>query len=102
MMQVTIENQDNTYTAFLEGRLDTAASPQTEADMKPLFDLEEGEIILDCSQLTYISSSGLRIFLSLLKKTKAKGVKLFITGLNETLRNVFTMTGFFHLFEFKS
>ena len=100
-MQVKIEKQENTYTVFLEGRLDTAASPQTETDMQPLFLLEEGEIILDCSQLTYISSSGLRIFLALLKKSKAKGVKLYIRGLNETLRNVFTMTGFFHLFEFK-
>lgn len=101
MTKITIQEQDKVMTAELEGRLDTIASAQAEADMKPLFDYEGDEIILDCSSLIYISSSGLRIFLKLLKQTKAKGIKLYIKGMNDNLRNVFTMTGFFHLFEFK-
>jgi len=83
-----------------EGRLDTAAATQTEQEMKVLHDCEGHDIILECSQLEYISSSGLRLFLGLLKVAKVKGSKVSISGMNDNLRQVFAMTGFTHLFEF--
>ena len=83
-----------------EGRLDTAVSVQVEQDMKVLYDCEGHDIILDCAQLDYISSSGLRLFLALLKGAKVKGSKVSISGMNDNLRQVFAMTGFTHLFEF--
>lgn len=86
---------------MFSGRLDTAAAPQTEADVKPLMDSEGKTIVLDCNQLEYISSSGLRIFLSILKASKAKGGQVFITGMSDDIRNVFTMTGFNNLFQFR-
>lgn len=52
-------------------------------------------------QLAYISSSGLRIFLSILKTAKAKGSHVYITGANEDINKVFAMTGFNNLFEFR-
>ena len=87
--------------AIFEGRLDTAAAPQCEQELKPLNDCAGEDIILDCTALDYISSSGLRLFLGVLKNAKPKGSHVFITGMNEDLRNVFTMTGFINLFEFK-
>ena len=84
-----------------EGRLDTAAAPQTEKDVEALNDCMGHDIVLDCTKLDYISSSGLRIFLGILKNAKPKGSHVFITGLNDDLRNVFTMTGFIGLFEYK-
>ena len=68
--------------AMLEGRLDTAASPETEKAMQPLYDCENQDIVIDCAKLEYISSSGLRIFLSVLKNTKPKGCHVYISGLN--------------------
>ena len=53
-----------------------------------------------CSKLDYISSSGLRIFLSILKNAKSKGCHVFIRGINADITKVFKMTGFFNLFEF--
>lgn len=102
MIKVTIQEQGSVMTAILEGSLDTNASIKAEADMSPLFDYDGIEVILDCSRLSYISSSGLRIFLKLLKLTKSKGVKLYIKGMNDNLRDVFTTTGFFHIFEFRN
>ena len=57
-MQTTIQNQDGKIVVFLEGRLDTAAAPETEQALKPLYDSTEAEITLDCTKLVYISSSG--------------------------------------------
>ena len=58
-------------------------------------------VVLDCNALQYISSSGLRLFLGVLKAAKAKGGHVYITGMSDDIRNVFSMTGFNNLFEFR-
>ena len=100
-MQATFKEEDNNYVMYFEGRLDTAAAPQAEQDMQPLYDCNGHDVILDCNKLEYISSSGLRLFLGLLKTVKPKGSHVYIRGLNDDLRQVFAMTGFTNLFEFK-
>ena len=100
-MKTTIQEQDGCLIAVFEGRLDTAAAPQCEQELKPLYESTGQDIVLDCTALEYISSSGLRLFLGVLKTAKPKGSHVYITGINADLRNVFTMTGFINLFEFK-
>ena len=58
-----------------------------------------GTIILDCTELSYISSSGLRIFLTLRKAAVANGAKIIVRSIGPDIRNVFVMTGFLNLFE---
>ena len=86
---------------YFEGRLDTSASSQVQQEVQPIIDDIKSDIILDCTKLDYISSSGLRIFLSILKSAKPLNKHVYIQGLNNDLRQVFTMTGFINLFEFK-
>lgn len=100
-MKLEIVQNDNTVTGILEGRLDTAASQQFAADMMPLLDNADKHIVLDCSKLEFISSSGLRLFLSLRKATIAKGGDVTITGVSTEIKQVFTITGFYSLFIFK-
>ena len=69
--------------------------------MQQLYECDGHDVVLDCTEMEYISSSGLRLFLGLLKTAKPKGSHVYITGLNDDLRQVFTMTGFINLFEFK-
>jgi len=99
-MKTTITSQDGQQVVLFEGRLDTAAASSTEQQLQPLYSCSE-DIVLDCTKLEYISSSGLRIFLGLLKAVKPKGKHLYIAGMNDNLKQVFTMTGFTSLFEFK-
>jgi len=98
-MKTEIQQQSDTVTAILEGRLDTAAAPETEKEIQPLYELTGQTIVFDCSKLEYISSSGLRIFLGVLKNAKPKGSRVSIIGLNPDLKNIFAMTGFNHLFD---
>ncbi len=100
-MKTKFKEENNDYVMYLEGRLDTAASISVEKDMQQLNECEGHDIILDCTKMGYISSSGLRLFLSVLKNAKAKGSKVYIKGITEEIRNVFAMTGFINLFEFK-
>ena len=100
-MKTTIQQQDGNIVAVLEGRLDTAAAAATERDLQPLYDCEGQNIVFDCSKLEFISSSGLRLFLGVLKAAKPKGCSVCITGMSKDLKDVFTITGFTSLFEFK-
>ena len=59
------------------------------------------QVILDCTRLEYISSSGLRLFLGVLKDAKAVGSHVYIHGLNSDVNSVFAMTGFSNLFEYR-
>ena len=98
-MKINIINEGEQLIAQLSGRLDTAASAEITSDFQTLSDQANRHIILDCSQLEYISSSGLRLFLALRKESAAKGGKLQVRAINADIRQVFMMTGFISLFE---
>ena len=99
-MTTTIKEQDGKMVAILEGTLDTAAAAETEKAMSPLNDVNDKDIILDCTDMAYISSAGLRIFLGILQNARGKGRHVYIKGINDSVRSVFTITGFSNIFEF--
>ena len=86
-------------TVELIGRLDTAAAQEVSEKLLPLQEKADRTIVLDCSQLNYISSSGLRIFLGLRKAAAEKGGKIIVRNISDDIRSVFMMTGFLNLFE---
>lgn len=98
-MNITITQEDSRVTAVLDGRLDTAAAVEVTPQFGQLSEQADKEIVLDFTGLKYISSSGLRLLIGLRKDCAAKGGKVIIEHINDTIRNVFTMTGFYHLFE---
>ena len=98
-MTTQIKENGNQLIALFNGRLDTAAAVATAEAVKPLMEATGKEIILDCTQLEYISSSGLRIFLSVRKEAAAHGSKVIVRNINSDIRQVFMMTGFISLFE---
>lgn len=99
-MKTTIQEQDGNVVAILEGSLDTAAAAETEKAMDPLNDVEGKDIIIDCTDLEYISSAGLRIFLGILQNVEEKGVHVYIKGVNAAVNDIFIITGFSNIFEF--
>ena len=100
-MKTTIEELDEKMLVTLVGSLDTAAAIEAEETLKPVTEVEGKDIVFECEQLEYIASSGLRILLDVLKKTKAKGHKVVLRNVNEDIKNVFKITGFINLFEFE-
>ena len=100
-MNVTIKEQDGNMVAYLAGSLDTAAAAETEKAMNPLNDVEGKDIIIDCTDLEYISSAGLRIFLGILQNAQTKGGHVYIKGINDKVRAIFAITGFSNIFQFK-
>lgn len=100
-MKTTFKEENNNFVMIFEGRLDTPSSAQVGRDMRVLYDCEGHDIILDCNALEYITSSGMRLFLELLKVAKGKGSKVTIIGLNNNIRDVFDEVGFNNLFDIR-
>lgn len=97
-MEVQITQEGKVTTAALIGRLDTLAAQEIAPQMDALKEVD-GTLVLDCKELSYISSSGLRIFLTLRKAALANGSKIVVRSICPDIRNVFVMTGFLNLFE---
>ncbi|MBQ5984145.1 MAG: STAS domain-containing protein [Bacteroidales bacterium] len=100
-MKTTIQETEKQIVATLSGELDTAAAMEMENELKPLYDSKGREIVIDCSGLEYIASSGLRILLGILKNAKACGSRVVLKNVNDVIREVFELTGFVRIFDFE-
>ncbi|MBR3545241.1 MAG: STAS domain-containing protein [Oscillospiraceae bacterium] len=88
-----IKKIENTSAVFaLEGRLDTVTAPELEAALKEVLN-GLTELTLDFEKLEYISSAGLRVLLSAQKTMTKQGV-MRVTHVNETIMEIFEVTGF--------
>lgn len=96
-----IKEQNGNMFANVTGRLDTAAAVKAQQEIAPLLENADKEITLDCTKMEYISSSGLRLFLTIRKEAAAMGGKVIIEHINDEIKKVFMMTGFFNLFDIR-
>ena len=72
-MIFNIQEQAEGMMAVVSGRLDTPSAIKAQQEIAPLLDNADKQITLDCKELEYISSSGLRLFLTIRKEASAKG-----------------------------
>lgn len=90
-MNIVKEEQGTTLNVRPEGRLDTNTSKELEQALAPEIEKYDA-IVLDFSELQYLSSAGLRVLLSVQKKMKGKEFRL--TNVNSNVMEVFEITGF--------
>lgn len=100
-MITTIKEVDDKIIAILSGEMDTAAAQEAEITLAPLLDSKGKDILIDCTDLEYISSSGLRVLLSILKQAKSVGSKVTLKNVNDVIRDVLDLTGFISIFDFE-
>ena len=100
-MKTTIQELEDKYLVTLEGELDTAAAVEVANILQPLYTSNGRDIVIDCTNLEYIASSGLRILISILKGAKTSGSKVIMRNMNDDIKTVFKLTGFINLFEFE-
>ncbi|MBP2627128.1 MAG: putative anti-sigma factor antagonist [Firmicutes bacterium] len=80
-------------------RVDASNAKGVEANLSELINSGTKKIICNFSQNEYISSAGLRVFLTILKALQRSGGKIVLCGLNPYVREVFDMAGFSQLFK---
>ena len=78
----------------LNGRIDTTNADQFQQEVSPLMEGDQLDIDIDCTEMTYTSSQGLRTFLLLQKSVNARGGKMVLHNMNPMVKEVFDITGF--------
>jgi anti-anti-sigma factor len=97
-MDITEEKRGEVMLLGIKGRLDTSTAGRLEEKLLASIDGGERRLTLDCSQLDYISSAGLRVLLLAVKKMKGVDGKIILCGLKDQIKEVFDIAGFSSLF----
>jgi anti-anti-sigma factor len=93
-MDVNILEKQDAFIVSVRGRLNSVTAPELEKTTSKYADSDKLKIILDFNELEYISSAGLRTVLVTAKKMKAKQGELLVSGLKDTVKDVFELSGF--------
>jgi len=93
-MEISVTESGDVQILSFQGNLDTNTSPDAENEINGLIDAGAQKLLVNFENLAYISSAGLRILLATAKKLKASQGDLKICCLNETVQEVFDISGF--------
>ena len=96
-MQITSETETSGTVVRLEGNLDTNTSSETQDYLNKAMDDGATKLVVSLDRVEFVSSAGLRILLATAKRLGRGGV-LRICGLNETVTEVFEISGFSTIF----
>lgn len=97
-MEITQEKQDSINVLGLQGRLDAATSGSLDEKLTALVDAGEAKVLVDCRELDYISSAGLRVLLAAAKQFKKLEGSIALSTLNPNVKQVFEISGFTSIF----
>jgi anti-sigma B factor antagonist len=93
-MNISSREEGGITVVGVEGNLDTNTAPDAQQHLDGLQDEGVQKILVNFGDLDYISSAGLRVLLVTAKRLGASGGSLRICGLNETVSEVFEISGF--------
>ncbi len=101
-MELTEQKTDQCIIIGIVGRLDTTNYTVLEKKLMDLAENHHDKILVECSKMDYISSSGLRILLMALKKITLLKGKFALCCLQENIQEIFEISGFTSIFEIYS
>jgi len=97
-MDITYNKIKEKTVFSINGRLDTSNYEQAAESINTKIDAGEINLVADLKNMDYISSSGLRVFLSTLKKLKSLGGNIILCCIQPKIQEVFEISGFNTLF----
>jgi anti-anti-sigma factor len=93
-MEINEERKTDMVILGLTGKLDATTAKTFEDKILAEIDSGDRRFVIDLSQLDYVSSSGLRVFLLAAKRLHSAGGKIVLCSLKEHVRQVFDLAGF--------
>lgn len=91
-MNIVVTENGTATTLALSGRLDTLSSPELSTAINSALE-KSSQLVLDFTNLDYISSAGLRVLLAAQKQLAGNG-SLTLTHVNSIVQDILDMTGF--------
>lgn len=96
---IATRQKDNVTILDISGELDAHTASQLENALKSLIDDENYSIIVNCSNLDYIASAGLGVFMAYIEDVRSLGGDIKLTNMNDRVYNVFDLLGFPTLYD---
>ena len=93
-MKITTRDVNDVKVVQIEGELDTGSSPEAHKQLDQIREEGAKKILLDMTKLDFISSAGLRVLLATAQELKQDGGNLRVCSLNESVKEVFAISGF--------
>ena len=93
-MDISTRTQQGVTIVTIAGKLDSITSPEAQRALDAILAGGGRKIVLDFTALDYISSAGLRVLLGAAKRLSGAGSALRLFGLNDSVREVFQISGF--------
>lgn len=93
-LQIDLEEIEHRVILRIDGRIDAASAPILDRKINTLIDENHHYLLLDFSQVDYLSSAGMRLLLSATKKLKAKKGSLILFSVGEEVGEIIKMAGF--------
>ncbi|MCK4358845.1 MAG: STAS domain-containing protein [Candidatus Cloacimonetes bacterium] len=88
-MRISIEKENDITILGIKGKLDATTSKDFQEKLLKLIDAGDTQFIIDCSQLDYISSAGLRVFYLVSRKLENTNGKIVFCSPNKNIMRVF-------------
>ncbi len=96
-MKISSSTQNDVVLVTLEGDVDGKTAAQVQQEVLPLIP-EGGKMLVDLTQVPYMSSAGLRTLLLIYRQAQGKGSKIALSGLSEDISDTMEATGFLDYF----
>ena len=97
-MEITLSQKNQFNVLAVSGRLDALTAPAFELEVRKLLDAGACSVIVDLTDLVFVSSAGLRGILTLAKSLRAVSGEVRFAGLQPAVQEVFAISGFTSLF----
>ncbi|OIK10881.1 anti-sigma factor antagonist [Bacillus sp. MUM 13] len=103
-MNINIDVQDNNSQVEVQvkGEIDAYTAPKLRESLFPLSEQNQISLVIDLSEVSYMDSTGLGVFVGLFKSVKAHDGNFRLIGLSERLRRLFDITGLADIIDIKS
>ncbi|NGX40126.1 MAG: putative anti-sigma factor antagonist BtrV [Chlamydiae bacterium] len=92
-VEITIEQEGDIHIVTLDGRLDASSTPVIEKKLAKLVETAK-QLVVDFSKVTYLSSAGMRLLLSLTKRLQSGDGQILFFGMNDDVMEIIKMAGF--------
>jgi len=99
MSSIKTEKKNDVLVIYLDGRLDVHKSLEVEQAINELIDSGEKKLLFNLKNLSYLSSSGLRVFISTLKRLKEINGTMKIAEIQPNVAMIFKIVEFDDIFD---
>ena len=96
-MNIDFRVEGNIAIAGVSGEIDSKTAPEAQTKLLGIA-ADHSRLVIDMTNVTFLSSAGLRTLLLLYRQTAARNGKIVLVGLSEEIKDTMSMTGFLKFF----